>query len=391
MQKQISIATAQELLAALSHEQMSIRAATLKAVAADPAKALSVCVAAGVDLFTELSARCAAAQEAGLRAGYVLALLQLDDERVMEFAKDAFLASEDAKMTLLTAEQIARLPEQERIEFLTPVLMAAGCPTKSRAAANLLAGCRNLAPKFFLRVMLLSDHQVRVPPLDEGTLDDWLAELQGPYSLTARKMLKKSQRDGAVTLLAFWKRLPEPIQVWVLQEMARANVADQGRRIRDIIRSTDGEVLLCALRCMLKSSVAEDDEALLKPFYQHQNPAIRGAALQAGALRLNWEALLEKEDSHEVRLAVINRIEKSVDTDAIPLLAQLAEDQNWRVRARVTKVLTAFAPQSLPVLHALVKHERDQVRAVAIQALRVLGQEYFGNEGSRDFPLRSEN
>lgn len=375
MQKQIAVATSQDLLAALKHPEITVRAATIKAIAADPKKASSLCAADGVDLFAELAALCDATAEAGLRAGYVLALLQLGDERGMEFAKKAFLASDDAKITLLTAEQIARLPEQDRIAFLTPVLMAAECPTKSRAAANLLAGCRNLTPEITLRIALLTDHRVSVPLLAIETFDTWLAELQGPYALTARKLLKKNNPDGAIALLSFWDRLPEPLQLWVLREMAHQGMEDQGRRLRDIVCSADGEVLLFALRCLGKSPRVEGDEDLLQPFYGHENPSVRGAALEAGTTRLNWQAILEREESDEVRLAVIARIEKSADTEAIPLLARLAEDQNWRIRARVTKVLTTFSPYSIPALLDLLKNENENARSVAVQALRVLGLE----------------
>lgn len=375
MQKQIAVATAQDLLAALKHPEITVCAATIKAIAADPKKASSLCAAEGVDLFAELAALCDATAEAGLRAGYVLALLQLDDERCMDFAKEAFLASDDAKITLLTAEQIARLPEQDRIAFLTPVLMAAECPTKSRAAANLLAGCRNLTPEITLRIALLTDHRVSVPLLAIETFDTWLAELQGPYALTARKLLQKHNPDGAIALLSFWDRLPEPLQLWVLREMAHQGMEDQGRRLRDIVCSADGEVLLYALRCLGKSPRVEGEEDLLQPLYGHENPAVRGAALQAGTTRLNWQAVLEREESDEVRLAVIARIEKSADTEAIPLLARLAEDQNWRIRARVTKVLTTFSPYSIPALLDLLKNENENARSVAVQALRVLGLE----------------
>lgn len=375
MQKQIAVATSQDLLAALNHPEITVRAATIKAVAADPKKASSLCAAEGVDLFAELSVLCDATQEAGLRAGYVLALLQLGDERGMEFAKEAFLASDDAKITLLTAEQIARLPEQDRIAFLTPVLMAAECPTKSRAAANLLAGGRNLTPEIALRIALLTDHRVSVPLLASETFDAWLAELQGPYALTARKLLQKKNPDGAIALLSFWDRLPEPIRLWVLREMAHQGMEDQGRRLRDIVCSADGEVLLYALRCLGKSTGAEGDEDLLQPLYGHENPAVRGAALQAGTTRLDWKAILKREESDEVRLAVIDRIVKSVDTEAIPLLTQLAEDQNWRIRARVTKALTAFSPHSLPALLDLMRHENENARTSAIQAMRLLGLE----------------
>jgi HEAT repeat protein len=169
--------------------------------------------------------------------------------------------------------------------------------------------------------------------------------------------------------------LPEPIQVWVLREMIHQGVEDQGRRIRDIVRSATGEVLLCALRCLQKCAAAEGDEDLLQPLYRHENPAVRAAALQGGITRLNWKTVLEREENEEVRLAVIDRIKKSADTDAIPHLARLVEDQSWRIRARATNALAAFAPQSLPVLRDLLGHESENVRASAIQALRVLEQE----------------
>ncbi|WP_158414057.1 HEAT repeat domain-containing protein [Geoalkalibacter subterraneus] len=65
----------------------------------------------------------------------------------------------------------------------------------------------------------------------------------------------------------------------------------------------------------------------------------------------------------------------------------MVEDQTWRIRARATHALTAFAPQSLPALRDLLRHENENVRASAVQALRVLEQEEDLVEALYSFPL----
>ncbi len=378
MQKQIGIGSAYDLLTALKHQELSVRAATIRAVAADPRKATALCLDEGMDLFAELATLLAATPEAGLRAGYVLAILQLEDERRMAFAKEMFLAADDAKIILLSSEWIASLPEQERQAFLEPVLLARDSPTKSRAAANLLVGCRNLPPRVSLRIALLSDHQIATPLLDEESLAPWLQELQGPYALTARRLFIKKHPDGAAALLPFWQRLDDDICLWVLRTTPAEAREKHAAIITEILSSTRDKLLPAALDWWPSSAVTDElEESCLEPLYRHPDPQVRAAAVNAGTGPLNWSLFLDSEEDDRVRQALIQRIAASKDPSALVLLPALAADSNWRIRARTTAALVALFPQSRQLLQSMLSHDSEQVRSCAIQALATVNQDEF--------------
>jgi HEAT repeat protein len=60
----------------------------------------------------------------------------------------------------------------------------------------------------------------------------------------------------------------------------------------------------------------------------------------------------------------------SLSLEDLPLLRQLADDQNWDVRARAVTVLASFSqPEDLPLLRQLTKDAQPYVRALAAEAL----------------------
>lgn len=375
MSEQITIKTAEDLLGALRNDNLSVCAATIKAIVGQPDKAVSVCSKSGLDLFDELLHLCDRGQDQTLRSGYIFALLNLGDPRSMAFAKREFQETDDSRTILLTAKEIAKLSQQERINFLAPILLAGDRPTKTRAAANLLVDCHNLSPDLSMRIAVISDHEMPIPPVDSKTLDTWLVELQGPYPLAALKLLKKIHIKGISVLMPFWKRLPKPILIQVLHELSKMPCKQEGERVRDIVRASAGEVLLWALKCLQRLPGRDADEEILEPLHQHENPAIRAVAIGSGTTRLNWATVLATEPSEEVRLAIISRIQFCQDAAAINLLTPLVQDQSWRIRARTTTALVALAPESLDLLRGMLSHPDDHVRASACQALNALGQE----------------
>lgn len=375
MTEQISIKTAEDLLDALRNDSLSVRAATLKAITAQPAKAVSVCSRDGRDLFEEMRQLCDRVENRSLRPAYIFTLLNMRDARGMALARKEFLATDDSRIVLLTAKKIAALPRPERTAFLAPVLRAGGRPTRTRAAANLLVDCCDLVPDLVLRIAMMSDHELPLPPVDSGNLDRWLAELQGPYPQAALKLLKKIHGGSPSVLLSFRQRLPEAVIIKVLRELARHPCDRQREVLWDIVRSADGDVLLWALKCLQSLPGGAADEHKLEPLYRHEDAEIRAAAIGCGTTQLDWPVILGSEPSEKVQLAVIARIESCEDSGSINFLAALMRSSGWRIRARAARALAALAPESLDVLTKMLSCPEAGVRASACKALRALGRE----------------
>ncbi len=302
----------------------------------------------------------------------------------MEFAQKEFLATDDSRVILLTAKEIAKLPRQERVRFLAPVLQAGGQQTKTRAAANLLADCGNLIPELAIRIAMLSDHKGAAPPVNSQTVDSWIAELQGPYSLSAFKLLQEISPAGTSPLMPFWQLLPDPVLIKILRESSKQPCKEEGERVRAIIRTATGEVLLWALKCLQQLPPRDDDRDIIDPLCRHEDPAIRAVAINSGTTRLDWATILDSEPNEEVRLSIISRIQRSQDTAAIRLLVPLIQDSSWRIRARATTALVALTPKSLEWLREMLSHPEDCVRASACQALNALGQEELIREAFKN-------
>lgn len=374
--KQVDIATPEDLLEALKSPNAVMRAATLRAIIANPEKAASLGTGSGFDLFQELLQLCEATHEDSMRAGHVKALLHLDDERSLEFAKQEFLATDTTDIILLTAKTLARLPADEREALLGPVVMGSPNQTKSRAAANLLAHCRDLPTRLALRVAILSDHPVEIAPLSDETLAAWLEELQGPYPFKTRKILLAKEDGSFSVLLAHWGKLPAPARLWAFQEAVREDPTPHVPLIRKVLQEGEerDEILRAALEAVPYLGRNVTDERMISPFYQHDDPAIRAAAIHAGQSVLDWTSRLEREPSDKGRAAIASRIGRCGRPEDASLLSSLLEDPNWRVRAAATNALVALAPASLTLLKNLLTHPKPVVQASAVQALNKLGK-----------------
>ena len=374
--KEINIASAEGFKKALRHPDASTRTAILRAIMKDPDKALSVGKESCFDLVDELITLCEKTCDISVRSGYVHALLNLDDERCIDFAKQEFLATDDSDIILLAAGKLAKLSSPEGIAFLSPVISDTKNYTKSRAAANLLAHHQDLSTKIALRVAMLSDHNAKIPSLNMENLPDWLDELQGPYPYKTRRMLLNKSDNSFTLLLSFFDRLPHEIRLWAFQEAVGTDPGKNAELIKKVIsQEEEMELLVSALEALQHLPPEELDEKTIAPYYRHKDAAVRSAAINAGVTVLDWNSLLKSEVSDTARLAIIARIGKCKRIEDGEFLASLLEDKNWRIRSRATGSLVSLAPASLPILQRSLSHSNDLVKASAVKALKELGMD----------------
>lgn len=367
---QVSIASGEDMVAALRHPDSAIRTAVLRAIMENPQAAMAYGEVNGRDLVDELLALCDETRGTAERWSCVCAVLSLDDPRGGEVAKEAFLTSDPPQIALLAASRLATLPAADRIAFLSPVVMGPGRQIRCRAAANLLADCRNLEPAVAIRVATLSDHEAPLPPLTEGTLEAWLAELQGPYPQKTKNTLLQRGSGALEALMAMWDRLPEPLRIWIMGQGIERHTPGIAALIRDTIRrESGGELLRVALETLPGLVPEEADEGWLAPLCTHDDPSIRAAAIAAESAPRDWWEALKTEPSRDVRLAMITRIARCGHADDVAPLVRLLADGDWRIRARVTDALVALAPASLPALRTTLEHGSEGARVAAAQAL----------------------
>lgn len=213
--------------------------------------------------------------------------------------------------------------------------------------------------------------------LTEDNLPDWLEELQGPNPRKARQILLAKKNDSLATLLANWEQLPAPIRLWAFQEAVKKDPVKHATQIRRVLcqeQEHDGKLLKAALEALRNLPRTDADAALITPFYRHPDPKLRAAAIRIELAGQDWAALLEEESVDRVRVEIILRLGQKRTPECLRLVAAQLEDGNWRIRAAAAAAMVLMAPDAIPVLQSLFKHENSETRAAAAQALQRLDQ-----------------
>ena len=371
----VTIETPEELLQALASPKPEQRVAILRAIASAPGKALQVGREEGFDLVGELLRLYRDCRDE-VRAGYVYALLGFADPRCLGLAREEFLASTDSDVILLTARRLAELPAKERIPLLTPALFSQDSRTRSRAAANLLADCRELPPAVALRVALLSDHGVPAPPVSAATLPAWLGELEGPYPRTARRKLLEGNDGNLAALMEAWDELTGAVRQWALEAALKDDPDRYADRVRQVLREgTEEGLLLVALEGLRRIPPTKIERESVVALFTHPDPSVRAAAVLAGDCGEDWSELLVWESVPQVRIALLCRLGERGRSEDLERLAEHLATDNWRVRAAATGALVSAGPAAIPLLRQRSAHPEPAVRAAVIQALTRLGED----------------
>ena len=309
------------------------------------------------------------------RSWYAYLLLHLSNKHSIEVAKKELLSTKNNKILLLAATHIARLPEEERIIFLSPLVMDASNAARCRAAANMLDDCLDrLNPEIALRSAIISDHELPLPTMNADTLSIWLSELQGPYLNSTEKALLQLGNEALEFMLMSWHKLPRSVRTWLMRTASKRNMAMVKQKLKETLKnSQDTDLLVTALGCI--PSLKLDAEALISSLYDHSDPLIRSAAITAGNTNSNWVDRFVAEESENVRLAILDQISRLHNVDYIGFLVHCLKDHNWRVRARATDALVVLAPASLEPLRKALNDANEHVKVAAAKGLYRLGKE----------------
>lgn len=238
---------------------------------------------------------------------------------------------------------------------------------RAQAAATLLSGMPGLPPAALVRLSVL-DPERPAPAAGPEEAAAWARELAGPFGELARDALERAGADHLRAVAGDFGGLDPADAAWLL---GRAD-ADLAAELADrAAGSDDPELQLAALRAA-PAAVAPERLAELAGGGAVE---VRAAAVAAGA-PVDLERLLGGgEREPEVLAAAVTRYAREQGAGAAEALAALMGGEDWRVRAAARDGAVAAGDSALEPLRALVRHDREEVRAGAVRALLDLGDD----------------
>lgn len=372
---QLRIRSAAELLAALADPEPAVRLAVLKMVASHPARALAFGRHEGADVIDALLAQAAGRERRGVWEVVVATLAVFRDARVVEFFQKLLATAHRAQTLFTVAERLAHEPIDSIKDSLRPLLMQNESDARARATARLMIWASDLDPAAQLRAALLAGrNRVRPPRLTNETAPHWLAELDGLFGELARQALE-TQGEPALRLLAsHWEQLAERDRIWLLGWSGTTELCAKA------LTSGSSALALAALERLPALGEPAAVAPLLASLAANPDPAVRLAAIQAGASGIDFRAILATEQSPALRRASLLSLVRDEGAAALPELLAALRDADWRMRAAATKALHELGEQIAPVLEPLARDADPHIRTAAAQVLIRLGHESWLEE-----------
>lgn len=345
----IRIRCAADLFEVLSAGSIAAQLAVLRDISQDPARAFALGPHQGEDL-VDVLIRLLGLSSGPVKQAQLICLMSFDDPRVTEFLLAEFARSQDAASVLHLGQRIALA---RGFEFFRPFLWSDGA-AQALAAARMCSQHSELTPKERLRVALLLEGQP--PPLDDTSLDLWLAELRGVYRLRVRRLVERRGQEA----LVFWRRygeLAEAERDWLVSLSARL----------------DGEFLKAQLSSLLQQppvSLRVVEQAFemgitLPDAIMHSDSApVRARGIAAGLADSQLEKFLSAEATTREAVSATARC-------TAPRLLLLLDDPRWEVRAAATEALSQIRGDELP-LHELRRKTASPSMGERVAAIEVL-------------------
>ena len=370
------IRSAPELLAALRLTDIASRVTVLRGVAAEPDRALALGAHDGRDVVDELL--CQASQRRGRTdwLAVVGALAAFRDKRVVAFFQRILATFEEPQILFTAARRLSHEPVESLHAFLTPLLQS-GSIARARAVAGLLADSATLSAAERVRVSLLSDAEgFETAPLDAGTAACWLAELEGAFRTQAQERLEAQAEPAFAYLRGEWDALSDENREWLLVWGTQNWPALTGALLATALELGTDSVALAAMECLptLGADAAPFLPSLAR-FARHPDPALRLAAIRAGATGMDWRAALRQETDPALRQACARCLAREEGAGGIAILVALLEDEDWAMRAAVAEALIDIGTPVVGVVKPLVHHTSQGVRTAAVQVLVALGEQ----------------
>lgn len=376
----LHIRSAKDLFGAIRSLDIGTRLSVLRAIAEHPEKAAAYGSHNGCDLIEELITQFYQSDEQ-YGTALLCALRGFRDGRVADLFKSQLKLSRGAEIAMLLAGYLsAEYPEESRPVF-SELLLQDGSVLHARVAANAMSCLGDLSDRERIRVSILSAVEHDSPPvLDENTADLWLKELDGPHRAAARALIESQGEPAFRYLKGKYAALPEEMKEWLLRWGVRGHPARTVDLIIDALETGSDDLRLASLECI---GAMGDAAVLLRPmvehFLHHPEKVFRLAAINAGVSE-DWGRAVFREKEADVRIRIMGRLTREKGVDAVPVLIELLQDRDYRVRAAATANLIRLGEKAVNEVRPLLDHQDEGVRIAATQVMLADGEERFLEE-----------
>jgi hypothetical protein len=328
----------------------------------------------------------ALAQEAGADQGTacervaMAALAAFRDPRVVQFFMARLAESTRVETLLLAVARLRHEPVEALQDTLVALLMTNDLEARPRAVAELLRQATGLSAAARLRLALITG-KVPAPAPDEETTGHWLAELERPFRIAARRAAQAHGRSAFEALKAHWGFLSADNREWLLQWGAEEYPQQVGALQARALESGSEQLALAALRSIAGAEGRGlEARAGIDGFLTHANPELQLAAAHAGARHADWRAFIHAEREPAVRRAGLARLAAAEGARAVPDLVAALADPDWEMRAAATEALSGLDDSVPEAVEPLVQHPEAAVRTAAAQVLIARGKDEWLEE-----------
>jgi hypothetical protein len=377
--EELRIRSAADLEAALFSPDFGVRLHVLAAAASQPEAALRYGKHRGRDFIDLLIDQVHTLDESTLRQAVLRTLAMLPGRRVREALKKELYLTRDPSATETIAARLAREEPAQVREIFAPLLMQDDQPSKARAAALAMAGLDDLSPAERLRLALLGPGlEDRAPALDADSRPLWQEALDGPHRDFARRLLERQGEAAFCFLKSRWAETPTEDRAWLLAWGAARHQMDAVEIMAQALREGPDDLALKALElapCFGGAAGLFAEAA--STWADHPAPAIRAAALRAGADGVDPAELAGDQEPEIVRLAALERLGADGGPRAASVLASLLEDSSWRVRAAAAAGLARLGEPAKPLLKQSAENGSPPARVAAAGTLLELGEDQW--------------
>lgn len=378
---QIRIRTTKDVVEALRSTDPGIRFSILRAIIQHPEQAAAYGATEEWDLVEELCDQARDLSGSALRTLVLGALVSYKDPRVREIFIKEIHASENAEALSLAARYLAGEVENGEKHSLSGLLLQNNSLKHAQAAADVMIGHGHLSDREKIRIALLSSEEFNPPELTKETEPAWSAELQGPYASHARRLL---EAQGEAAFLCFrknWSTLNDEDKKWLLKWGADKFPVYIVELILYGLDSGSELLVLAALEAIITlKEYGKIFATHTGRYLNSQNPAVRLAAVRAGATVGDWEATLASEDNTAVKIEMLMRMAEEKGVAAVPTLIRLIEEGDHRLRAAATSALQKIGKEVAELIKPLMVHPHQAVQVAAAQVLLAAGEELWLEE-----------